>query len=157
MGAVFDLLAKTLEALPNVALRELPRMADFAEILAGVDLAIGSKSLSYYQALQESVADEIVGTDTFLVALADAVQSPWVGSGAELHRRMPSPPYAEHWPKPRGMNGKLKRIAPDLRKTGWTVEQVKADPLSKRAATWRLEPPTASTAHTATMAVGRDQ
>ena len=117
-------------------------MADFAEVLAAMDLATGSTSLAHYVASLEAVAAEIVATDPFLVALANWVRHPWQGTGKQLHDLLPGADGDKYWPAARGMNGKLKRVAPDLRKVGWTVTEVKADPQAKRAATWIIEPPT---------------
>src|SRR5690625_5555302 len=61
----------TLQKLPEVDLAEKPRMADFAEVLAALDLATGASGLEYYTLSQESVASSIVATDDFLVALAE--------------------------------------------------------------------------------------
>ena len=143
LGGLLDLVVLTLQRLPEVDLAEKPRMADFAEVLAALDLATGSDSLEYYTLSQETVATSIVETDDFLVALAKKVTGRWEGTGSELHKLLPIPAGADskYWPRPRGVDGALKRRAPDLRKAGWSVKAIAPDPKSKRAKTWVLVPP----------------
>lgn len=141
VGGLLDLVVLALQKLPEVDLDYKPRMADFAEVLAALDLATGSDSLSHYIDAQESVASDIVTTDRFLSTLAETITTRWAGTGKELHGLLDRPDDAKYWPEPRGMAGKLKRVAPDLRKVGWTVEHIPADPESKRAQSWVLVPP----------------
>ncbi|WP_442545192.1 hypothetical protein ACSBOX_05820 [Arthrobacter sp. KN11-1C] len=143
VGGLLDLVVMTLSELPNVNLAEKPRMADFAEVLAALDLATGSRALEHYTRAQESIAEEIVDTDRFLGAITTTITKRWVGTGKELHRLLPRPADDKYWPEARGISGKLRRCAPDLRKSGWTVEEIKPDPASKRPKTWVLVPPEA--------------
>lgn len=143
LGGLLDLIVMTLNALPQVNLVEKPRMADFAEVLAALDLATGSRALEHYTRAQESVAEEIVDTDKFLGALASTITKRWTGTAKELHKLLPRPADDKYWPEARGISGKLRRCAPDLRKSGWTVEEIKPDPASKRPKTWVLVPPEA--------------
>ena len=120
-----------------------PRMADFAEVLAALDEATGSNSLAHYKVVQEGVAEGIVDTDVFLSTLKSTITERWAGTGRDLHEMLLMPPGAnpKFWPEVRGMSPKLRRVAPDLRKAGWTVENIPADPESKRAQSWVLIPP----------------
>jgi hypothetical protein len=90
---------------------------------------------------QESIAEEIVDTDKFLGAITTTITKRWAGTGKELHKKLPRPAEDKFWPEARGISGKLRRSAPDLRKAGWTVEEIKPDPASKRPKTWVLVPP----------------
>lgn len=153
VGGLFDLVAMTLEKLPEVDLDEKPRMADFAEVLAAVDLATGTKGLEHYVRSQESVSEEIVATDKFLSAISAQITARWEGTGKDLHALLPRPVDDKFWPEQRGVSGKLKKVAPDLRKAGWTVEQVVPDPKSKRPKTWVLVPPGADLITAADIAV----
>lgn len=141
VGGLFDLVAKTLEKLPEVDLAEKPRMADFAEVLAAVDLATGANGLEHYARSQETVSEEIVATDKFLSAISAQIIERWEGTGKDLYALLPRPVDDKFWPEQRGVSGKLKKVAPDLRKAGWVVEQVVPDPKSKRPKTWVLVPP----------------
>lgn len=141
VGGLFDLVAMTLEKLPEVHLAEKPRMADFAEVLAAVDLATGANGLEHYARSQETVSEEIVATDKFLSAISVQITQRWEGTGKDLYALLPRPVDDKFWPEQRGVSGKLKKVAPDLRKAGWVVEQVVPDPKSKRPKTWVLVPP----------------
>ncbi|MDQ0648602.1 hypothetical protein QFZ53_002798 [Microbacterium natoriense] len=144
VGGLLDLVVLALQKLPEVDLAEKPRMADFAEVLAALDLATGSERLTYYVHAQEAVATEIVDTDRFLQAIVKQITARWSGSGKDLYAKLPRPEgkSGEFWPEQRGMSSKLRRVAPDLRKAGWTVEEQKRDAVSKRGAIWTLVPPT---------------
>lgn len=141
VGGLFDLVAQTLGKLREVALVEKPRMADFAEVLAALDLATGASGLEHYVRSHESVSQEIVDADKFLAALSEKITRRWEGTGKELHSLLPRPADDKYWPEPRGISGKLKRVAGDLRKVGWVVEEVVPDPRSKRPKSWVLVPP----------------
>lgn len=141
IGAVLDLAVLSLQKLPDVKLAEKPRMADFAEVLASLDLAMGTDRLSHYTQAQQSVAQEIVDTDHFLLAITATIDKRWEGTGAELYDKLPRPSDLKYWPEKRGMSGKLRRVAPDLRKAGWTVDEIVPDPATKRSKRWVLVPP----------------
>lgn len=141
VGGLLDLVVMTLSALPSVRVVRKPRMADFAEVLAALDLATGSRALEHYTQAQDSIAEEIVDTDKFLGAITSRITARWVGTGKELHMLLPRPADDKYWPGERGVSGKLRRSAPDLRKSGWTVEEIRSDPASKRPKTWVLVPP----------------
>lgn len=143
-GGLLDLVVATLKVMPQVSLAEKPRMADFAEVLAALDLATGAEGLAHYTSAQESISEEIVETDKFLTTMASKITSRWEGTGKELHELLPRPENDKFWPEPRGVSGKLRRSAPDLRKSGWQIEEIKADPRTKRPKTWILTPPAAS-------------
>lgn len=141
VGGLLDLVVKTLGQLPNVALEERPRMADFAEVLCALDLALDANGLDHYLSSQESVAEDIVATDPFLIILTDTITSRWEGTAKELHTELPRQSDDKYAVTARGMSGKLKRVAPDLRKAGWSISEVKPDVMSKRASMWVIEPP----------------
>jgi hypothetical protein len=85
-GALLDLLAAVLRRKPEVVLRGRPRMADFAEVLAAVDLECGTDSLGAYLAqLGEQFGDTIDG-DPFAKAIAVLARDAgeWKGTAAEL-------------------------------------------------------------------------
>lgn len=130
-----------MEQLPNVQLTARPRMADFANVLAALDLATGWDSLAHYMTAQEAVAEDIVATDRFLIELAAKVKQPWHGTGRELYEPLDRPADDKYWPEMRGVAGKLRRVGPDLRKAGWKVAEIKPAHGSHAAKTWKLVPP----------------
>lgn len=79
-------------------------------------------------------------TDSFLVELTSKIRARWAGTGKELHSLLQRPEGEKYWPEPRGMAGKLRRVAPDLRKAGWSVEEIESR-LKGKAKTWVLTPP----------------
>lgn len=145
LGGLLDLTVLVLQKLPDVQLDQRPRMADFAEVLDAMDRATGTDALNHYMTAQASVASEIVDTDKFLSSLTQSVTGRWYGTGKELHELLPAAGDPKFWPTARGMAGKLRRVAPDLRKAGWHVEEIAPDPTTKRAKTWVIAPPEAHT------------
>lgn len=141
LGGLYDLIAQVLAARPDVHLTEKPRMADFAEILAAMDAATGSRALARYLEDQENVAADIVDTAPVPVAIAKVVTGQWEGTAKQLYGQLEKPADDRFWPTARGMDGQLKRFAPDLRKAGWTVVQRQAPAGSNRAKTWLLIAP----------------
>lgn len=127
LGALLDLLAGVLEVLPLVRLDSMPRMADFARVLAAVDQVTGWQTLPDYLAASSNVASDALEGDTFGTALAALVTraGTWTGTAAQLLEQLQPanlvrPP---DWPKdPTRTSGRVKRLAPLLRSIGITVD-----------------------------------
>lgn len=124
LGALLDLLAKVLHKLPTIKLDRLPRMADFAEVLAALDAVTGWDSLSAYERAVSSANEAVVTSDvlaTAVVALAEQ-HGTWAGSASQLWDQLtPRDPFGKpapadkSWPKsPAALSGKLKRVIPAL-------------------------------------------
>lgn len=121
LGALLDVLAAVLRELPGVRLAELPRMADFAKLLAAMDSAIGTDALRRYHGQKGRIAEEVVDGDAVAGAIR-AMAGDWTGTAAELLRLITSDPRPQGWPKiPRTLVARLKRLAPALREAGITV------------------------------------
>jgi len=133
LGALLDVLADVLERLPDVQLSTMPRMADFAQVLAALDFVIGARgggnechALPLYLSQRNRIASEVVEGDplaTDIVRFLSEVRS-WQGTAAEL-LTMITPrgrrPEAG-WPKaPNKLTGQLKRLTPALRTFGVIV------------------------------------
>lgn len=146
-GGLLDLIVQVLKMLPDVELAERPRMADFAEILAAVDLAVpDSEVFARYTEQLAWANDDLVESDAWLSALIAAVGTARREvTGKQLFAMLTKPQdsdQAKAWPQTaRGVTGKLKRSAPALRALGWVVEQKQSDDAGKRAGVWILEPP----------------
>ncbi|MDP9397155.1 MAG: ATP-binding protein, partial [Actinomycetota bacterium] len=148
LGALLDLASGVLAALPNVRLERLPRMADFARILAAVDAVLGTDGLTTYLGQAVELAADAVTGDPVLAALTAAVTGEWVGTAAELlaelellARDEPASRRPRDWPKdPRALTGLLARRAPLLRRVGWTVEHLGRGGKAMTVR-WRLAPP----------------
>jgi hypothetical protein len=122
LGALLDLLAAVLVELPGVNPGRLPRMADFARVLAALDKVLGSSALDRYLRQRGRVVTEVLDADPVAVAiqtLADAGE--WRGTQSDLLKRITPTecPRPNDWPKnPRALTSRLRRVAPGLRQIG---------------------------------------
>jgi hypothetical protein len=120
LGALLDLLSAVLRELPRVQLSELPRMADFARVLAAMDAAIGTDALERYLGQADRVAADVVDGDPVAVAIRDL--GDWTGTAADLYDRITSERPPRGWPPiPRSLVQRLQRVAPALRAVGVAV------------------------------------
>ncbi|MBI1335514.1 MAG: hypothetical protein GC164_00975 [Phycisphaera sp.] len=129
-GALLDLLAATLAKMPDVNLPTLPRMADFARVLAAVDAVrcdgCDGSALDIYLRQRGRIADDVVEGDlagSAIVRMIDECGS-WHGTAGELLTALTpvngKPPHG--WPaSARAMSGQLKRLIPALKSVGVEV------------------------------------
>ncbi|GAA3478474.1 ATP-binding protein [Streptomyces yanii] len=126
LGALFDVLACALAVLPTVRLDSMPRMADFARVLAAVDQTQGWNTLDDYLATSANVATDAMEGDPFAMAIAALVDKAgtWTGTAAQLLEVLPAPLIRPpNWPKDATRaGGRVKRLAPLLRSIGITVD-----------------------------------
>lgn len=118
LGALLDLLARVLEELPEVELEGMPRMADFARVVAAVDAVRGSEALEVYLGIRDEIAQEVVAGDPVSVAVQKymADKGEWTGTATKLLTELDPWPKPEGWPKgPQPLSAALKRAAPALR------------------------------------------
>lgn len=124
LGAVLDLVSAVLRELPTVELASLPRMADFARILAAVDRVLDSEALPLYLTQRDRIAEDVVAADPFGEAVASlARDGEWAGTAGELLAKLtPDGKRPDGWPRtPHGTAGRLKRLIPALAGTGVQV------------------------------------
>ncbi|MGJ6963421.1 ATP-binding protein [Streptosporangium sp. G11] len=122
LAALLDLLAKVLDRLPSVRLDRMPRMADFARVLAAIDAVQGWETLKSYTAAADNVAADALEGDIFGSAVAAFIRQhgQWSGTAGQLLEHV-SPPDGYHpkWPKDATRaGGQLRRLAPLLRSVG---------------------------------------
>jgi hypothetical protein len=126
LGALFDMLACVLAVLPSVRLETMPRMADFARVLAAVDETQGWNTLGSYLATSANVATDALEGDQFAMAIAHLVDQAgtWQGTAGALLEALPAPMVRPpNWPKDATRaGGRVKRLAPLLRSIGITVD-----------------------------------
>jgi len=130
-AALLDLLADVLATLPKLNEGPLPRMADFARILAAVDKVKGWSTLDDYLNAAKTVSSEALEGDVFGTAVVDMIRrhataagTPWAGSATDLLRRITPERPPKTWPKDATRaSGHLRRIAPLLRSSGITVSE----------------------------------
>ncbi|GHH76295.1 ATP-binding protein [Promicromonospora soli] len=141
-GALLSQVQACKARIPSVRLDSMPRMADFAMVLAALDQVNGTAGLSSYRDQANTLARDAVTSDPFLAALAQHVTRAWEGTAAallDLVQPEGIPPRT--WPKSaRGVTGVLKRTAPALRSAGWGVDDLGTANKSG-VNLWRLTPP----------------
>jgi hypothetical protein len=134
-GALLDLLAKVLAELPRVELNWLPRMADFAMVLAAMDNALADDSdkadgnaLDIYLGQRERIAETVVESDPVALAIRALVDRDgfWDGTATELHEEVTPERPPRGWPSnPQMLGGRLTRLTPALERVGILVERDK--------------------------------
>ena len=134
LGALLDALVCGQRRLPDVKLKKLPRMADFALWVAACEPALWSEGTfaTAYEANREETIGGTIEADLVAAAvralMADR-ESPWTGTASglldtlgllitETQRRSKGWPTTTHH-----LSGRLRRAAPVLRKIGVGVEQ----------------------------------
>lgn len=124
LGAVLDLAARVAKVIPSVHLDTKPRMADFAMLLAAVDVVLDTDGLGRYLDKQGSLASESLTNDSFIMALLSTLNSTFTGTSAELldlFTDRERPP--KDWPRnAREVTVRLRRQAPPMRKSGWQID-----------------------------------
>lgn len=143
-GALLDEVAATLRNLPSAAPQHLPRMADFARILAALPvgsavpgvppsdaspLAPHPSPLEIYLHLIDNFAVEAIESDPVAAAVTEfmSTRDTWRGKVTELLGLLPRPQASRGWPKTgQYLSGRLKHIAPSLRAMGVEVAYTRA-------------------------------
>lgn len=132
LGALLDLLAGALAKLPGVELQAMPRMADFARVLAAVDAlprddrdAGDGQSLALYLAQAGRIAGDVVDGDPVAAAIIRLIDglgdvARWEGTAGDLLTRLtPAGSLPPGWPKAANkLTGRLKRLTPALMAVG---------------------------------------
>jgi hypothetical protein len=146
VGAVLDLVVEVLRRRGVHLQKSLPRMADYAAVLAAQDEARGSDGLARYVAQERRVAEDVVEADVVAAAISTWARGreSWSGTAKQLldEIRQSTPPRG--WPpNPRALAGQLRRAAPALAQLGVIVEAPKpnARPRLWRVIVSSLDPP----------------
>jgi hypothetical protein len=118
--------AMTLMTLPTVSLDAPPRMADFAQVLAGVDRATGWNTYdTYLNQVNHSRIDSIDSDPvaTAIVALMDTTDT-WNGTASQLRDAIAPARAPQGWPKtPAALSTRLKRAEAALLSVGIVLEK----------------------------------
>lgn len=125
LGALLAAVSRVLAALPGVKLAKMPRMADFARVLAALDKACpeltGGMALALFEGQRQRIADEVVDGDAVAVAVVKLMEGRevWNGTAGELLAAL-SPEYKpRNWPaNARALSGRLRRLRPALLAVG---------------------------------------
>ncbi len=145
LGALLDLAASVKAVAPSVRLASRPRMADFARVLAAVDIVCDTKGLDRYREKAGELAVDSLTGDPFVTSISTAISEKFTGTSAEL-LALVTPKGEEPWraPKgwpanPRAVTQLLRRQAPVMRRAGWSASELPAG--HANALRWELTPP----------------
>ena len=130
LGALLDLTASVLTNLPSVQVDELPRLADFAKILAAIDQVRDWSTFADFTALAAEITEAVIEADPFADAVRTLIQNKrtWTGTAAALAELVTPLDAPKSWPRtPRAVSGHLRRVAPALRKHGIAVDFVRTE------------------------------
>jgi len=132
-GALLDTLSGVLEELPNVRLKRLPRMADFARIGVAVERVLGWPKRSFLNAYGSNIEcqhEEAIEASQVASAVRAlmADEPEWESTCTELIDKLldyagcdGQPP--RYWPRTgRKMRDELQRAAPNLRYFGIQIQ-----------------------------------
>jgi len=143
-AALLDLAAKVHHLLPTIEVADLPRMADFAEVIAAVDQVMHTDGLARYREQSRTsardtldvpfVAELVAEGREFVDTTSADLLAALTPSGADWRR-------PKGWPKTaRSLTGLLTRHAPALRAQGWQIDH--DDARNKDGVIrWTIRPP----------------
>lgn len=117
LGALLDLLVSVLGKIDSVRLPTLPRMADFARVLAAVDATLGTDSFAQFADQGKRIAGEVLDADPVGEAIARFARErgEWTGAANQLLREIKPNNAGREWPDgPRGLAAAIKRLIPAL-------------------------------------------
>lgn len=135
LGALLDAVVEALRNVENVQLDRLPRMADFACWAVAGEAGLGLRPGAFMAAYDvnraaghEAALDSSPIGPALISLLAE--RGEWSGTASDLLRDLCDDKHsnaaarkAREWPtKASRAAGELRRIAPNLRATGWTLE-----------------------------------
>ena len=128
LGVLLDAAVKGLGRLPNIHLPKLPRMADFALWAMACETALWPTGTfcSAYGGNRDDVVEGMIEADPIATAVRSmmAERTEWTGTATELLDALneiaaDSIVRSRGWPNnPRALSGRLRRVAPFLRKSG---------------------------------------
>jgi hypothetical protein len=122
LGALLTSLASVKYLMPTIELKTKPRMADFAEVLATVDILHSTEGLAHYLAKQGTLAVDSLASDAFVAAIYEKCRDGFNGTAAELLCKLTPDRPPRGWPlNPRAATQRLRRHSPALRKAGWEI------------------------------------
>ena len=141
LGAILDLVSQVLRILPDVTVEQLPRMADFARVLAALDQVTGWSTLPTYRDRVATLGMALIEGDVFAQALyklavADSPgglpPTPWEGTAASLIKVLRGIcvqhglAVAELPIDARVLGRRIREVAPSLRKVGVDIRKRKS-------------------------------
>jgi hypothetical protein len=132
LGSLLDAVVEGLKRLPETRLQKPPRMADFALWATACETALWPAGTfwSSYCANRDKAVEDVIDANPLAAAVRTlmSLKVVWTGTAADLLKDLPKvadEPVAKckDWPtNPRALSGKLRRVAPFLRKMGVEVK-----------------------------------
>ena len=159
LGALLDLVSKTLQRLPGVKPEHLPRMADFGKLGIAVEQCCGWESGTFIEAhrgnqddMHAMILEISPVTDVLKRMLKDKLEfrGTMEALRLELNKYLPNEKrWAKGWPQnARALRSILDRIAPNLRSIGIRItHEDKKDREGNRKVRIWMEDPGASVRH----------
>jgi DNA polymerase III delta prime subunit len=123
-GALLDAAAR-VRAVDALHI-ELPRMADFAQVVAKLDHLHGGDALARYAEKDTVQAAAALAADPFTAHLIEHLKHRFEGKAGQLREELQLGTFWNPiwWPRTAAkMAAELKRAATSLRKLGWIVER----------------------------------
>ena len=138
LGALLDAVSIGLKRLSSTHLERHPRMADFclwAVACGDGDLWPPGKFLSAYTGNRDDAVGNMLDADPLAIALRTfmAKEPSWSGTATDLLSRLSltvgeTTARSRAWPKnARAIAGRLRRLAPSLRRTGFVIGFERSD------------------------------
>ena len=131
LGVLLDAMVEGLKRLPETHLPKLPRMGDFALWATACETALWPSGtfVAAYCGNRDEVVENVLEADPIAIALRALMvgRTEWTGTAAELldvlsQRAGERVIKGKTWPGgPRGLSGRLRRLAPFLRKIGLEI------------------------------------
>jgi primase-polymerase (primpol)-like protein len=136
LGGIFDILKETLKIKPEVKLKELPRMADFALWGAAIAKGLGSTQDTFLLAYKDNIekqTETILNENTVAIVLTsfiDHLSVPmWKGTASELLDELKKHApfahvdiYEKYWPKaPQTLSRALNILKVTLREADLAI------------------------------------
>jgi len=141
LGALLDIVAAGLKKLPDVTLKLLPRMADFAIWVSACETALGletGEALDAYQANRAEAHNLSLESSPLFEPVAKLALEGFSGTVAELLARLnrttgENMRRSVRWPKaPSALGTALRRMASNLRAAGIDIQFSRADTHGRR-------------------------
>jgi len=142
LGGLLTGLSAAIGNLPTTKLATLPRMADFAVLATAAEPGLGLPAGAFMAAYDNNRVDanvlaiECESISRYLLELV--ARAPWTGTASDLLRELDlaaddATRRTRDWPKSaKALSGKIKRLAPNLRRIGIEVESWREPDKSRR-------------------------
>ncbi|HKU50615.1 MAG TPA: hypothetical protein VJP79_11735 [Nitrososphaera sp.] len=139
LGYIFDTISKVLQSrkTSRVEMKELPRMADFAEIAEIISRCMGHPEGAFLAAYYRNIGlqtQEAIEANPIALCLSKfmANKSEWAGTASNLLTQLElmavdlqmNTKFLEGWPKaPNALSRRLNEVSTNLRETGIVIER----------------------------------